>query len=123
MDGYCVLCNGLAKYILEKDKFKSLKVASLQGLTAKSELEESQIKDLMSVIYLRDKEVLSKSSAVIYAFSDLGGWRRLAKIFLVFPKTIRDWAYQKIATNRYKWFGQKESCSLPNKDSEIRVLK
>jgi predicted DCC family thiol-disulfide oxidoreductase YuxK len=30
------------------------------------------------------------------------------------PRPLRDWGYDLIARNRYRWFGQTESCMLPS---------
>jgi predicted DCC family thiol-disulfide oxidoreductase YuxK len=32
----------------------------------------------------------------------------------VLPRAIRDWLYDRVARNRYRWFGRKESCELPD---------
>ena len=32
---------------------------------------------------------------------------------MIVPKFIRNWIYDLVAKNRYKWFGKKLSCMIP----------
>ncbi|MFK7755378.1 MAG: thiol-disulfide oxidoreductase DCC family protein [Flavobacteriales bacterium] len=122
IDGYCVLCNGLAKYILKHDKAKSISVASLQGETAFKTLPSSRLKNVDTVLYFREEVLHDKSTAALHVLSDIGGWRKLFKVFFVFPRVFRDWIYKGIATRRYRWFGKNESCQLPDDSTKTRVL-
>jgi len=42
----------------------------------------------------------------------------LAGALIVIPRPIRDWAYDRLARRRYRWFGRRESCMVPT--PEIR---
>jgi predicted DCC family thiol-disulfide oxidoreductase YuxK len=48
-------------------------------------------------------------------------WQEL-RIFRIIPRFLRDAIYDFIAKNRYKWFGKKESCMIPNEDVRNRFL-
>lgn len=37
-------------------------------------------------------------------------------------RALRDWAYDVIARNRYRWFGQRDGCVLPSAELELRLL-
>ena len=39
------------------------------------------------------------------------------------PRFLRDWAYDRVARNRYRLFGKYDTCLLPNADHEQRFLK
>ena len=54
-----------------------------------------------------------KSTAALKVMKDFGGFWHLTKILLIFPEVLRNFVYDYIAKNRYKWFGKKESCMLP----------
>lgn len=54
--------------------------------------------------------------------NDLGGIYKLAMIFWIVPKIIRDGIYSWVARNRYKWFGKKESCRLPTAEERELFL-
>jgi predicted DCC family thiol-disulfide oxidoreductase YuxK len=47
----------------------------------------------------------------------------LIDCLIVIPPFIRDMIYRYIAKNRYKWFGKKESCWLPNPAFKERFLQ
>jgi predicted DCC family thiol-disulfide oxidoreductase YuxK len=42
----------------------------------------------------------------------LGGWWLFCRIFRLIPRGIRDYFYDAVARNRYKWFGKTECCKL-----------
>ncbi len=122
IDGFCVLCNGLAQYVLINDRSNAIKIASLQGETAKKMLSIPESVSLDTVVYLRNGIPHIQSTAVLYLISDMGGWRKVVKLLLIIPKGIRDWIYKGVAKRRYKWFGKNESCRLPGKEGFGRVL-
>lgn len=122
VDGFCVLCNNLASYILEHNSDKSVSVASLQGKTAKKSLPREKLDSVDSVLYLRNGVLYDKSSAALHVISDIGGWRRVLIVLFIFPKPFRDWVYDSIAKRRYKWFGKNESCQLPDESTKNRIL-
>jgi predicted DCC family thiol-disulfide oxidoreductase YuxK len=37
-------------------------------------------------------------------------------IFQFIPRVIRDAIYDLVARNRYRWFGRRDACILPNSD-------
>jgi predicted DCC family thiol-disulfide oxidoreductase YuxK len=51
-----------------------------------------------------------------------GAWKILVVIKLL-PTPIRDFFYDIIAKNRYKWFGKKDSCMIPSKEIRNRFLE
>ena len=46
----------------------------------------------------------------------------LAYGFIIIPPFIRDFFYKIIANNRYRWFGQKETCRIPTPEEIARFL-
>lgn len=123
IDGHCVLCNGFAKYVLNHDKKQSISVSTLQGETAQASIPKELIASVDSLIYVKNDKILSKSSAAITVFSDLGGWRRIANLGFVLPKPFRDWVYSGIAKRRYKWFGKNDTCEIPTQENSERILE
>ena len=111
-DGYCVLCNGFVDWLLRIDRHHKLKFASLQGETAKKLLGSHSLilQDVSTIIYSREEEVYQKSSAVLRILADVGGIWVLAKVFLLIPSFLRDGIYALVAKNRYKFFGQRQTC-------------
>ena len=114
-DGVCGLCNRFVDFLLKYDKSKSLKFAPLQK-------SKFQNEDLSTVILSIDDQLYTKSEAALRAISFMGGIWKLALLFLVIPKLIRDPVYDFIAKNRYQWFGKSETCRLPTPEERSRFI-
>jgi predicted DCC family thiol-disulfide oxidoreductase YuxK len=52
----------------------------------------------------------------------VGGWWRLFLVFGLIPRALRDWGYDVIARNRYRWFGKVEYCELIPEDMRAMLL-
>ena len=63
-----------------------------------------------------------KSDAFFYVMKTIGFPWKLLVILQIAPRFVRDWAYDRIALNRYKLFGKYDYCVLPNPDHEKRYL-
>ncbi len=123
-DGICNLCNSSVQFIISHDRQKKFTFASLQSDAAKEILLQFDTKyfNLDSIILIYNDKIYSKSAAIIRVGMLLGKGFSFSVIFYIIPRFIRDWMYDFIAKNRYKWFGKKESCMLPNKDLKNRFL-
>lgn len=77
--------------------------------------------DLMDSIMLLEGERLTvKSTAIIRITKYLDGIWPLCMIALIIPRFIRDFIYDIIAKNRYRWFGKYDTCRLPDPKHEER---
>ena len=56
-----------------------------------------------------------KSEAVLRIASELPRWQ-WTWLFHFIPRVIRDEIYDLVARNRYRWFGRRDACILPNSD-------
>ena len=121
-DGVCNLCQGSVRYLIKHDKKGVLKFASLQGNYAKDFVNETEIQSMQSVLFFDGKMLYKKSTAVLKLSSLLGGWHQLLLLGYILPRFVRDWLYNIVAKNRYRWFGKKDQCMLPSKGFENRFL-
>ncbi len=123
-DGVCNFCNYWVNFAIKKDRKKKLKFTTLQGATAKQLLPKYHINptSLSSVILIDNGKVYTQSSAAIRICKYLdGGWKLFYGLIII-PKFIRDFFYNIIARNRYKWFGKKERCMVPTPELKERFL-
>lgn len=112
-DGFCFLCSSTAKWIRRLDKQKQIQFLALQSKEAKSLLADHPIpKETDSIILLSNNSLLLKSDAVFSVLDILGGGWKILTIFKFLPLRWRDFVYDFIARNRYKWFGKKDICDL-----------
>ena len=121
-DGVCKLCNGSVNFILRSDRKGRLKLATLQSDYGRSVLKEhGKNPDMLDSMMLLESDRLTvKSTAVIRISKYLDGAWPLCMIALVIPLFIRDFLYDIIAKNRYKWFGKYDTCRLPDPELEDR---
>ncbi len=122
-DGVCNLCNNAINFVIKRDKKDVFRYASLQSEISKKLIAEKGIdtSELDSIILINPKGAYyHKSTAALQIAKQLSGMYPSLSVFLIFPKFLRDWIYDIIAKNRYRWFGKKESCMIPT--PELRAL-
>ena len=56
-----------------------------------------------------------KSEAVLRIAREFRGWQ-WTWVFRFIPRAIRDAIYDLVARNRYRWFGRRDACILPDSD-------
>ncbi|PJZ47789.1 thiol-disulfide oxidoreductase DCC family protein [Leptospira saintgironsiae] len=125
-DGVCNLCNGAVNVLLDLDKHKRLKFASLQSEYAENLIQvqtlEEKIRGIDSILFWDGKEIHIKSNAIIEICGKLGGFWKILKLSYMIPRPIRDLLYDLIAKNRYRLFGKRESCRMPTPELKERIL-
>lgn len=121
-DGVCGLCNRFIDRLLRIDKSARFRYAPLQGTTAQEMLPAGMANALQSVIYLRHGKMLQRSDAALRILIDLGGWRRIYGVLYLLPRGLRDVVYRWIASNRYRWFGKRDTCRMPTQAERDRFL-
>lgn len=121
-DGVCNLCQGSVRYLIKHDKKEVLKFASLQGNYAKDFVNETEIQSMQSILFFDGKMLYKKSTAILKLSRLLGGWYQLLLLGYILPRFFRDWLYNIVAKNRYRWFGKKDQCMLPSKGFKNRFL-
>ena len=114
-DGVCNLCNGSVQKIIAADPKKQFRFASLQSSFGQQVLKQFHLpsSELGSFILLENNQIFTKSTGALKVARRLSGAWPLFYAFIIVPQFIRDGVYNIIARNRYKWFGKKESCMVP----------
>lgn len=123
-DGVCNLCNGFIQFIIKRDPEAKFRFAALQSDFAKDELQKRNINPnvINTVIFLDQNLTYTQSTAALEIAKKLGkGWQLLYPLILL-PTSFRDFVYKLVAKNRYKWFGQKDSCMIPTPELKSRFL-
>ncbi len=118
-DGVCNLCNASVQFILKRDKrdlyrFVPLQSELGQAIVAHLNLNDRKIDSI--VLYEPHITFYVKSAAALRILIGLGGIYNIARIFLLFPKGLRNVIYDYIAQNRYRWYGKRDSCMVPTAD-------
>ncbi|MFT3885188.1 MAG: DCC1-like thiol-disulfide oxidoreductase family protein [Flavobacteriales bacterium] len=123
-DGVCNLCNGFVQWVIARDSKVKFRFGALQSPVAQQLVAGQPVRpmDLGTVLYVRNGKVLERSTAVLHILKDLGGLWSLLYGFIIVPPFLRDAVYRWVARNRYKWFGQRESCMLPTPELRARFI-
>lgn len=121
-DGVCNLCNNTIDFLVKRDTKRIFRYSPLQGKAAKELLPVNYANDLSGMVYYRMGKIYAKSSAALMIANDLGHIYKLAMVFWIVPRFIRDGVYNWVARNRYKWYGKKETCRLPTSEERLLFL-
>lgn len=123
-DGVCNLCSGFVQFVIERDPEGKFLFASLQSETGQQVLRDNGMSEtnLSTVILLKNGQTYMHSDVALEMSRDLGGLWSLFYFFKIIPKSFRDKTYDWVATNRYNWFGEKESCWMPTPELQARFL-
>ncbi|WP_020175110.1 thiol-disulfide oxidoreductase DCC family protein [Methyloferula stellata] len=115
-DGKCILCSSFVRFILCFDKHRRLRL--LDGETPLGQMLFKHFGldhvDYETIILLEDGRPQLKSDGSIRILEILGLPWSLAAIGRCLPQGPRDRLYEFIARNRYRWFGRRQSCYLPD---------
>lgn len=124
-DGVCNLCDASVQYIIKHDKNDIFLFTALQSDVGQQIIKEFNIdtnKIDSIILYSNEHGISYKSTAALKIASKLGFPRNLLSVFLIIPTIIRNWVYDYIAKNRYKWYGKKEECMIPTPDLKSKFL-
>lgn len=123
-DGVCNLCNGSVQFVIKRDKKRRFRYATLQGEVAQKLLAKHPLNpiDLDSFILIEGEKIYLRSSAALRVAKQLSGLWPLLYVLIVVPKPLRDAVYNFVGKNRYKWFGQRESCMMPTPETKSLFL-
>lgn len=120
-DGVCNLCERSVLFIIRHDNAGRFQFCSLQSRAAKAILDEHEYGDdaLASVLLLSKGELYARSRAALRIARRLDGlWPLFFYVLIWVPPFVTDAVYNFVGKRRYKWFGRKDACWVP--DAELR---
>jgi predicted DCC family thiol-disulfide oxidoreductase YuxK len=125
-DGVCNLCNSSVLYVIKRDSKNKFLFAPLESNIGKDIIKKFKIDTEKTDSILLYNPVIdkltNKSTAALLIASRLGFATNLLSVFIIVPAFIRNWIYNYIAKNRYKWYGKKESCMIPTPELKSKFL-
>lgn len=125
-DGVCVLCSRSVQFVLRHDREKRFRFATTQSPTGMRLMAEHGLdaSKPASVLLIEGDRSYTESAAMIRVLRSFGhAWPLLANLLWIIPKPLRDAAYGAVAKRRYRWFGQRETCYLPDPSEAARFLQ
>ncbi len=123
-DGVCNICAFGVGIVLRNDKRGLYRFAFAQGKAGGALKKRFGLPDgdLENVTLVEGGRCYTKSTAALRVLARLPFPWRLGLVFWIVPRPLRDVLYSLVARNRYKWFGQKDSCLMPPPDVRQRFL-
>lgn len=123
-DGVCNLCNFFVDFVIRRDKKEQFLFTANQHQSGQQLLEEHgyDIEDVSTVFLYENGKMYERSDAALRVARKLGFPWSIAWVGMILPRGLRDGIYKWIARNRYRWFGQKETCRLPTPAERARFL-
>jgi predicted DCC family thiol-disulfide oxidoreductase YuxK len=124
-DGVCNLCNGAVQFLIRRDHKGVFRFASLQSGPAQVLLKGHQLKSgqFDSIVVVKAGQVYERSDAVMILANALGFPWKLMVAGKVLPRFLRDGLYNFISRNRYRIFGRRESCMIPDPAHKGKFLE
>jgi len=123
-DGICNLCNGTVQFIIKRDRKKKFSFTTYQSIIGQDILRQNGFPttDQSTIVYVKKRVIYVKSKAILEILWDLGRCWNLLYVLNIIPPFIRDFVYDIIAKSRYRIFGKRESCMVPNSEILDRFL-
>lgn len=122
-DGECNFCEKSVQFIIKRDPNGYFKFASLQSEIGKKLRKKYNVPEhIDSLLLIEQDKWYDKSSAALRICKNLKGFSKISFVFLIIPKPIRDFFYDILAKNRYKWFGKTNHCVIPSQKIRNRFL-
>ncbi|MGI9422732.1 MAG: thiol-disulfide oxidoreductase DCC family protein [Hyphomicrobiaceae bacterium] len=124
MDARCSLCAKGAAWIARNDNLREFTIIPMQSDVGGALLTHFGLDpaDPTSWLYVEDGRAHTSLNALIRVGIRLGGiWKGLI-LLRVLPVSVQDILYRSVARNRYRIFGTRDLCALPDPEVQKRLL-
>src|SRR3984893_5509564 len=116
-DGVCILCSRGCRFVSKRDRRGYFRFVPIQLAEGRPLAEQLGIDPDRpdSFAFVANGQAYVKSEAALRIARELPRWQ-WTWVFHFIPRVIRDAIYDLVARNRYRWFGRRDACILPNLD-------
>jgi predicted DCC family thiol-disulfide oxidoreductase YuxK len=122
-DGVCNLCNSSVNFIIDHNSKNDIRFAPLQSKYGNDLIADQGITEVPdSLILWQNKKLFFKSDAALHIAAHLNYPFRILFFLRFIPKGIRDYLYDWVAKNRYRWFGRQDQCRMPDPTLQDRFI-
>lgn len=129
-DGVCGLCDRLTRFVLKRDRRDRFRFASLQGAPGRAWVARfGKDPDDLTTFYVvvghdgPAPRLLARGRAGLFVLKELGGVWALSRVLSILPTRVLDWGYERVARNRYRWFGKLDACLVPSPEARSKFLE
>ena len=123
-DGKCVLCSAFARLVLRTDRHRRFRLLAAQSPIGDALYRHFGLDttNYETNVLLEDGRAYFQSEATIRILAELGGPWRMTSAGRILPLRARDRLYDVIARNRFRWFGARQTCYVPDPAEADRFL-
>lgn len=133
-DGHCVLCNGMVRWLLRRDRRDRLRFAAFDAENVADLLARHGIQlsgpqvSPSTMLVVKDfnratEEILVRSDAALAMLRELPRpWPAIAAALRLIPRPVRDLGYRLVARLRNRIWGRLKSCPRPTAEERTRFL-
>ena len=114
-DGYCHLCSSWVRFFRRHPVVPPFVLLPLQSAEGRALLIQNGVDpdDPTTFLVIDRGRILTASDATIHLMTSPGGAWRLLHLARIVPHSFRDRLYGVVARNRYRWFGRRAVCEVP----------
>ncbi|HET6370199.1 MAG TPA: DCC1-like thiol-disulfide oxidoreductase family protein [Nitrospiria bacterium] len=118
-DGVCNLCTSTVIFVIRRDPLGRFRFTSMQSPLGQRLLKRFglPLDQFKTFVLVEDEAHYTRSTAVLRVVKQLSGLWPVLYLLILVPRPLRDLVYDGIARYRYRLFGRKERCMVP--ESEI----
>ena len=123
-DGVCGLCNSLVQWTIRHDRTGRIRYAALQSELGQRLLRANGMRtdDFDTAVLVENGRAHTKARAVLRVLGEMRmPWPLLAPMARL-PRPLLDFFYDRVARNRYHFFGRTEACMLPPPEVRSRFI-
>ncbi len=123
-DGVCNFCNATVNFVIRHDKRDRFRFAPLQSAAGRALQAEYGLNPdaLNTFILVENGQAYERSTAALKVARGLGFPLNMLYVFIIVPRFLRDMVYNFVARRRYKWFGKKDACMVPDERTRRKFL-
>jgi len=123
-DGVCNFCNFWVNFIINRDKNDTYQFATMQSDSGQRLLQKFKLNssDFDSFVLIVNDKHFTKSTAALMIIKNLESIVKLLYPLTILPGPIRDFIYDLIAKNRYRFFGKRDVCRIPTENEKRKFL-
>jgi len=123
-DGFCNFCSGSVFFIIRRDPGMYFRFTASQSPEGLDLIKDLGIGDLAShsIILVSKGKIFQKSDAALQISRRLRGLWPLLYGFIILPRAFRDFFYELVARNRYRFYSMRDQCFVPDRSIRERFL-
>ena len=122
-DGDCVLCSRTVRFVLRTEARSIIRFCAVQSPAGQAIVGALGLAAMPETfLFVENDKAYGRSEAAFRLARHLRAPWRWLRLLRVLPRGVTDWAYDRVARNRYQWFGQQVTCLVPVPEQRARFI-